>query len=360
VRIVFVIGSLRAGGSERQVVALATGMRARGHDVAVVCLNERGPLEAEAQAAGVQVVTLGLRISSPLRTLQAAARYTSFLRRFRPDVVYGFLFWGSAFGLLGAALVTPRAALVSGRRHEASLDAILGHPALTRRIRRLFNSVSDAVIANAPSVAASHAADDPRLEGRIAVIHNAVGVTTSPREVRPGRILCVANFRPVKRHDDLLAAVARLPPSLDWELLLVGEGPMRAAVEAEVRALPEPARVTLLGWQPDVGALLRTAAVLALSSEAEGSPNAVLEAMAAGVPVVATAVGSVPELLAGGAGIVVPIGDPEALAAGIERYLGAPAEAEAAGRVGRAASRRYGADVAVERHLAIFEWLRRG
>jgi glycosyltransferase involved in cell wall biosynthesis len=359
VRIVFVIGSLRPGGSERQAVELATGMRRRGHEVAIVCLNTSGPLEAAAEAAGVAVITLGLRMSSPALVARGAVAYAAFLRRFRPDVVYGFLFWGGTVGLLGAALVAPRAVRVSGRRSDARGDAIPDHPVLTRWIRRLVNRITDVAIANARAAAATHVAEDPRLAGRMVVVRNAVHMPTAPRDRHPGRIVCVANLRSVKRHADLLAAVALLPPTVDWELRLVGDGPLRGAIEIAAGELPEPGRVTLLGSRPDVEAVIATAAVLVLASQSEGMPNAVMEAMAAGVPVVATAVGAVPELLASGAGTVVPVGDAAALAAALAHYLGSPADAETAGRAGIAEARRYGADVAVERHLAIFEGLRR-
>jgi len=98
---------------------------------------------------------------------------------------------------------------------------------------------------------------------------------------------------------------------------VAGEGPLRAALEAEA----DPRQVSFLGFVPDIGTVLAAADVLALPSRTEGLPMAALEAMAAGLPVVASAVGSLPELLADGAGMLVPPGDVVGNARGVSAGL---------------------------------------
>ncbi|WP_372666004.1 glycosyltransferase family 4 protein [Amycolatopsis kentuckyensis] len=154
---------------------------------------------------------------------------------------------------------------------------------------------------------------------------------------------------------DLLAALARpgvLPP--DARLTVVGDGPQRAEAERAARALA--GRVTFLGFRPDVPALLATADALVLPSSMEQQPLVVAEAMAAGKPVLATAVGGVPEMLGEGS-FLVPPGDVEALAGGLRALFAEPDP----GRIGRLlaerAQRLYHPEACARRHLALYERL---
>ncbi len=153
-------------------------------------------------------------------------------------------------------------------------------------------------------------------------------------------ILMVAELVPGKRHADLLRAVAALcrePGLTRPRLLLAGRGPLAAAVARRAAALGIGDRVHALGLRSDVPVLMRAAQVLVLPSDREGLPRCVLEAMAMGLPVVGTRVRGTADLLAGGCGTLVEVGDVEALAAGIRRAL---AEPEAAAEDARRARRR--------------------
>jgi glycosyltransferase involved in cell wall biosynthesis len=189
---------------------------------------------------------------------------------------------------------------------------------------------------------------------RINVRHNSV-VAPPPADVDERRalreklgadegtrvVLAVGRLSREKGHADLvrsLAALRGLHPELDFKLVIVGEGPERKRVEAEARAAGVLGHVVFAGHTANVRPYYAAADVLALPSHSEGSPNVLLEAMAAGLPVVATAVGGVPEIATNEeSALLVPAHDTDAFAAALGRLL---TDEALAGRLGRAAAAR--------------------
>jgi glycosyltransferase involved in cell wall biosynthesis len=342
VRLTVVISSLDRGGSERQVVELVRSASPHDADCTVICLSHPGELADDARAAGCRVVALGLDRPWKLWRLPALARA---LRRSRPDVVYALLFWGYGLALPAAAVASPRALRVAGRRSLPHDDRPrLG---LWMPIRPLADRCSHAVIVNNRHGVDAWLEVSPRLRGRMHFVANGVHVPPRPAAPPPApaprEIVCVANYIPYKGLDVLVEALGRLPGDLPpWRASLVGEGPSRSHLEALIARLSLGEAVRLEGRHRDVGVFLRRASLFVLPSRGEGMPNAVLEAMAHGVPVVATAVGGIPELLGGGAGLTVAPDDPDALAAAIAAMLRDDAARIAAGRQGRVeAEERY-------------------
>jgi glycosyltransferase involved in cell wall biosynthesis len=138
-------------------------------------------------------------------------------------------------------------------------------------------------------------------------------------------ILIVGRLSREKDHLTLLRAVDRLPSNLNPHLLVVGEGPERGRLEQEIRQLGLTERVTLTGQQRSAEPYYRIANLAVLSSLSEGSPNALLEAMSAGVPVVATNVGGIPEIVTDKeSALLVAPGDVENMAAAMAKLLGDP------------------------------------
>jgi glycosyltransferase involved in cell wall biosynthesis len=329
-KLALVIGSLQSGGTERQLVELVRGSHPRRSECLVICLGQEGPLAAEVRAAGARVVSVGARRLYDLRTLWVLARL---LRRERPDVVYAFLFWGYSLALPLAWLVVPNAVRIQGRRSLPHSDV----PSVgwLEPIRSVADRVADGVIANSIAVGSAVARHEPSLQGRIWVVPNGVRShrRASGSHCEDVVIVCVANLIAYKGHATLLAAALALPPA-GWRLELVGDGPERDRVQHTVAATGLSDRVSLLGRRDDVEEILSRADLAVLPSYTEGMPNTVMEAMAHGLPVVASDVGGVHSLLGGGAGLLVAPRDARALAHALNTLLADPGQRAALGARG--------------------------
>lgn len=195
-------------------------------------------------------------------------------------------------------------------------------------------------------------------EPQYRVIPNGVDLPRfgSARRPAPGRIVMVGRLAPPKRQDLAIDAVLRLRTvHPEAELQLVGDGPGRAAIEA--LADDAGGAVRLLGTREDIPELLAEAAVVLLASDYEGAPLSILEAMAAGAPVVASRVAGIPELVVDGVtGILVEPGDSGALADAIDSLLRDPERAEALGRAGRErAQTHYSRDTMIRALTALYD-----
>jgi N-acetyl-alpha-D-glucosaminyl L-malate synthase BshA len=170
-------------------------------------------------------------------------------------------------------------------------------------------------------------------------------------------IVHVSNFRPLKRLDDVIEVFARVRAARPARLRLIGDGPERARIEAVVGARGLGADVELLGERVDLPALLRGADVFLLPSEVESFGLAALEALACGVPVVASAVGGLPEVVADGdVGFLRPVGDVGAMAEAVSRLLADEPLRRRLGAAGRRlAETHYALAPAVDRYLAIYQ-----
>jgi len=197
--------------------------------------------------------------------------------------------------------------------------------------------------------------------GRYAPESVAPGAVAALRaELRLGddpAVLMVAEFTARKRHADALAAFAALAADRSLprvRLLLAGVGPLRPAIERQVHALGLSRRVHFLGLRPDVPALMKASRALLLPSTQEGLPRCVLEAMAMGLPVVATRIRGTTELLEGGCGTLVEVGDTAGLAAGVRAVLRDPQAAAAAAGRARVRAAKYDEPAVVEQHVRLY------
>ena len=344
-RVLFVVPDLRVGGAERHVVTLAPAMDPARFAVSVVCIGDEGELFAGLVAGGVRATALGQRFA-PLRALLGLIRL---MLRERPDVVVTRGYNAEALGRIAAALTrVPRTVVwvhncgdVEPRGRAREL------------VDRLLDPVTDSYYAVAHGQRPYMTGELGYPDAKISVIHNGVELDRHPVRptVRDAAVRAefgipddapvvgvVAVLRPEKDHAMLLRAMrAVLDEVPGARLLVIGDGAERARLGALAAELGIVEAVVFAGSRPDVPRLLGAVDVLALGSyTVECFPMAVLEAMASGLPVVATAVGGLPELVDDGVtGRVVPKQDPAAMAAALVELLRDPARADAMGRAGR-------------------------
>lgn len=247
------------------------------------------------------------------------------------DLVQVFFDEAIFVGWLGARAARRRPVLVSSRR-----DMGLG-AANQPWYHRLFplalplvNRDYAAIIANSEMVRRYAAARERTPPGKYRVVRNGVafapaaaGRDSAPAGAGEAAVACVASLTPVKRHDVLLRAWAAVAAAegAPRRLVLFGEGPERARLEALAASLGVAGSVTFAGAVTDVADRLPAMQLGVLCSDREGLSNAILEYMASGLPVVATDVGGNPELVDAANGVLVPAGDPGALAAALSRLL---------------------------------------
>ncbi|MHC4876147.1 MAG: glycosyltransferase [Planctomycetota bacterium] len=326
--ICFLITELDIGGAERALVKIATGLPRERWKPSVICLSDRGPLAEPLEEAGIPVTCLGAgRVFSPRGLWQATVGLTRELRRQQPRVLQTFLFHANIAGrVAGWRAGVPR--VLSGIRVADRRGC--WRLALDRWTERLV----DKHVCVSRGVADFCVRESGLSQDKVVVIPNGVDVDTY-RSAEPADlsqfgipsdaevILAVGRLDPQKDPLTLLQAVHRVAsdrPNL--HLLFAGDGPLRSDTEAEARRLNIEHRVHLAGWTPDVPRLLKSATLFVLASRWEGMPNVVLEAAAAGVPIIATETEGVREIIEPGrTGTLVKPGDVDGLAQGISTAL---------------------------------------
>ncbi|MBB6351302.1 glycosyltransferase involved in cell wall biosynthesis [Nonomuraea muscovyensis] len=359
-RAVLLIGHLGMGGTQKQVSLLAQELRHAGTEPHVMVLSRGGPYEATLHDAGIEVHRLGFGRGSPLGNARAYARLVGVLRRLAPEVVHTFLHEATLIGVPAARLARVPV-VVAGRRNETRLNATRPWSlALDRMTARM----ADHVVVNAAALAADACAMLRLPRHSLTVIYNGLPPSAfdpvPPEEVRTGLpvVACVARLSAEKGHCHLIDAMALLAArGRPCTLVLAGDGPERGALEKQAAAAGLDVR--FLGTRTDNAELLARADVVVLASLTEGLSNAVMEAMAAGRPIVATSVGGNPELL-DERGVLVPPAAPSALAEGVIRLLDDPGLAGGLAAAARAwAGRNLDTHVMADHHLRLYERLLR-
>lgn len=347
-RLLFYTHATTGGGAERVWASLAEKLARRGHAVTFAYDHEA----AARPIPGVTLVQLGRGHAG------AVLRLARHLAAERPDISI------SALGV--SNLKHGLAALAAGRRRHALLS-FHGHPeSEPERLSRLGNGATPVLSRlTAGSVFVSEglrvhyvralrAARTHCIHNPVEIAHAVPAPDAETLRARGPALLAVGRLAPAKDFVTLVRAVALLPEA---RLTLVGEGSERPRIEAEIARLGLGERVRLAGHVDEPWRFYREAACYVSSSKAEAFGNVVVEALAHGLPVVATACDGPAEILGQGAfGRMVPVGDPEAMAEAIRATLadpGAPGP-----RVARAQD--FAAEVAVDRYEALFRTVAAG
>lgn len=334
-RIVLLVTDLQRGGTPLRMARLARGLHAAGVTVHVGCLAPPGPVSAELDAAGIPTFACH---AAGARDLAALGRLRSHIVRLRPDLIHATLLHANvAARLVGFAcrvpVVSSTATIEVERRWHRVVERLTawldrGHivnsAALADHVVRAFGLPRRRVWVVPPSLAAL-----PEHIDRVAA-RAELGLLADEFVVA-----WVGRFDPVKRLG-LLVQVAEEVTEIRVRFLLAGDGPERPRLERELRGSAARDRVRLLGWRDDVATVLAAADAFFLPSRTEGMPNALLEALACGLPAVASDIPAVRELAAGGEWIRLVSGDrPADFAAALLRL-----HADEAGRrqLGRAAA----------------------
>jgi len=360
-RIAFCITDLDPGGAERALVQLVTRLERSRWIPAVFCLAGPGQLADELRAAGIEVTCFGAR---HWHSAGVVVRLARALRRFQPEILQTFLFHANVVGRVAARLAGIQVVVSGIRVAERRSRLPLWLDRWTNRFVKMNVCVSRAVAdfsiehAGLPpdkTIVIPNGVDVARFSRAQAVDLTHFGIPAGSRAV-----LTVGRLDPQKGLDDLLAAVALVTPRVsDAHFLIVGEGPERTHLEEAISAHNLGDRVHLAGWRADIPEIMASSSLLVLSSLWEGLPNVILEAMAAGLPVVATEVEGVSEVVVHGkTGLLVPAKSPERLAAAIEQLLASPDESRAFGAAGRTrVANEFSWEQMTSRYAALYELL---
>lgn len=372
-KIALFVTGLQLGGAETQVVDLARGFLARGHDVALISLTGRCAI-ALPESERLALVELWAG-KAPWSLAGALWRLVSYLRAWRADVVHAHMVHANLLARV-ARWFAPMPVLVTSAhsRNEGGYLRMLAYR-LTDRWTDLTTNVSEDAVA---AFLARRAAP----QGRIVSMPNGIDTARyrpdaqARANVRAARAWGLTPTTPVvfaagrlvdaKDYPTLIDAFSRVLAQMpDARLFVAGDGPLRASLEALVQARQLVGAVTLLGRRNDIAQWMCAADVYAMSSAWEGLPLVIGEAMACGLPVVSTDCGGVRELLGVHAGnALVPVGDARALGEALLRQLRLPRDAQDVREATGAANRErivahYSLDAVVTRWLDMYARLAR-
>lgn len=352
-RILNVILSLTGGGAERQLASIGPELAQRGHDVHVAFVY--GGVNADRLSASR--CTIHQLSVSGKRDPRILTRFVSLMRRLRPDVIHTWLAHMDVVGGITARLL--RVPWVMSER-----SAALNYPrSLLHNVRIALGKGADLIVPNSAGGVEywiSHGVDPTRIE----IVPNFVPLeeVESADVLRDSRIaesdelvLYVGRLSPEKNLNALIDAmqhVCRQRPSA--KLAICGEGPLLSDLTARARAAGLEERIVFAGFVPNVAPWLKRSRAVAAVSLFEGHPNAVLEAMAAGVPVVVSDIPAYRSILDDDSASFVPVADPLEIAAAIVRTLDNRRSADERAALAKEGVRSLSLESAVTRYEEIY------
>ena len=337
IRLLLVVDSLEVGGAERQVVDLAGALRRKGYGITVAC-SVAGDLSGALEEAGVPVRPLLKRLAKRRLSLAYAWRLRRLLKGEQFDLVHAHIY--ASIAAAAIATLETDVPLVITEHTEASWQDWRA-----RWVSRWVYRRAARIIAVSTPIRRRLIERDDVHPDLITIVPNAVASASEPHadaplptELRKRPLVgVVARLQPEKGVSSFLKAAARVAPQFpEAHFVVAGDGPFRQELVALTENLDLGSRVHFLGFRADASALMRSLDVLVAPSLTEGSPLVTLEAKAAGVPVVASAVGGIPDQVRHDKeGLLVPPGDTHALGNALLALLRDPPRARRLGEAGR-------------------------
>ncbi len=331
IKILHLIGQMERGGAERQLIYLAQALKDRGWQQAVVTFDPGEVWDRRLVALGIPLY--GIRRCS--NKLWRLWQLSQIVRQERPAIIHS---WSAHTNLYaGWVLSYPKPQLILRLGSIPTINRHTGEQ-LGRVSNARIYATADCIVSNSRAALECISAAGVNMR-RTEVITNIV---STHNRARPGetvavpRIVAAGILTPLKGYDVLFHALGELAiAGYPFELLLAGDGPERSRLEELARLLKIDRQVTFLGGIDDVPSLFSTAHILVHPSRSEGLSNTILDGMAEGLPVVATDVGGIPELISDGkTGMLVPPDRPGLLTAKIRQLLDSPSLRNQLGRAG--------------------------
>lgn len=355
IRVLYVIATLDRAGAEGQLCALLTRLDRGRFEPQVICLTRGGPHEETLKQAGIPYEVLGKQRKLDLGFVRKLA---SRIREFRPQILHTWMFTSNAYGRIAAAGAGVPVWIAS----ERAVDSWKTWP--YRVTDRLLAPFTARVIANCEAIRTFLVDEIGIPRSRIDVIANGVEAqrfaAKAHRAAREITFCSAGRLVPQKRMDLFVLALARLRDrGFRAKARIAGEGPLRGELEQLIARLDLGDQVDLCGAVEDLREFLGAAEVFLLASDWEGLPNVVLEAMASGLPVVATAVdGSADLVLDGVTGLLTQPGDVESLANAMGILAGSADLRRTMGQAGRErVEKEFSMERMVERYEALYQEL---
>jgi glycosyltransferase involved in cell wall biosynthesis len=365
-RVLLFTDSFSRGGTERQFVRLARSLDRSQYDILIACLQRRGPLLSEVESLGVSIVEFPINSLYNFQTAKLFVQLVRFLFREQIQILHAFDFYTSVFAVPAARMAGVPVVLAS-RRELLNLRS----PWQQRAIR-VACKLATGVVVNSRAAGHDLAGLETGSRRRIKVLPNCIDLQEFEPKLVPGEIRrelgltpnsivvgALGNLRPEKDLGTfLLAATDILNAIPSAQFLVIGDGPARDSLKRLAGDFRISESVYFLNDRSDVPDLVAALDILVMSSYTESSPNAILEAMTMGKPVVATNVGGVPELVEEGhTGFLVPPRDPKAIA---DRVLYLCRDSARRLQMGRAARLRVESNFTVQEVTARLEGIYAG
>jgi len=349
--VVYVIDNMRYGGTELNAVRTAERLNPERFDLRVLCIGDEGPLSERYRRRGIPVVMIPLRSFYGTTMFSAGWNFMRYLRRERVDVVHAHDVYSNIFAVMWARLGRTPVVIASRRWWHSLPNAKL------RWGNRVVFPLADAILANSGQVAKT-ILNEGIPSDRVWTVPNfvddeAFGELSNADRIRlrtswgaPENSVvlgCVARFDPVKDHATLIRAFAVLRDRHpEVFLVLIGDGPTRPQLEQLIEEMDLKGSVHLAGELRAGSNLHHGLDISVLSSKSEGFPNSVVEAMAAGNPVVATSVGgTIDAVIDGETGLLVPPSDPSALEQALSKLVIDEQQRRRFGNAGKAHARKH-------------------